>query len=425
MVAVDLRGEIGAVVSCFRKCDRFDRTSLLNWSYIRLTAIFRISPEIFLPRFGAKGVKKGANDVLMPAGNPSAVLRESTRHLSRRAEPGSSHRNGSVGTGRKATAAAFQPSLFPADDLPGFVVAVVVAWGLVVSGDLSLAAWRGPIVDGLLARYSNKRTLAKVLDEMSRLFRFLAAIGAECWSDVTRETLEQWYWAARPDRHGVMRRPSESTVMNRHWVAGAVLKMAESLGAPVDAAALLATPLSRRAIKPPTRSLTEVEVRQAQDHSYEAMMKSTRPLMVAFSITGGTATEIAVMPVSAVNLEAATVEFQGEAARTNRLEGWALETVSRYFKHNPGLDHDALLCVSGRTDEFQAAHSVTVRLREVLVEAGIAGRDGVTARSFRLTGARRVLDASGIEAAARFLGSNSLDAVADALGHDWRNGDGG
>ncbi len=425
MVAGDLRGEIRTIVSCFRKCDRFDRTLLLNWSYIRLTAISRISPEIFLPRFGAKGVKKGANDVLMPEGNPSAVLRESARHLSRRAEPTSTYWYSRVGTGREATAATFQPSLFPSDGLPGFVVAVVVAWGLVVSGDLSLAAWRGPIADGLRARYPNQRTLAKVLDEMSRLFRFLVAMGAECWSDVTREMLEQWYWAARPDRHGVMRRPSESTVMNRHWVAGAVLKMAESLGAPVDAVALLSTPLSRRAVKPPTRPLTDDEVRLVETFSYERLIASTRPLMVAFSFTGATATEIAVMSVSAVNLEAATVEFQGEAARTNRLEGWSLETVARYFKHNPGLDDDALLCVSGRTDEFQAAHSVTVRLREVLVEAGIAGRDGVTARSFRLTGARRVLDASGIEAAARFLGSNSLDAVADALGHDWRNSDGG
>ena len=47
------------------------------------------------------------------------------------------------------------------------------------------------------------------------------------------------------------------------------------------------------------------------------------------------------------------------------------------------------------------------------------GVPGVSARSIRLTTAREVLRTDGIEAAARFLGSPSLDSTAAALNHDW------
>ena len=85
---------------------------------------------------------------------------------------------------------------------------------------------------------------------------------------------------------------------------------------------------------------------------------------------------------------------------------------------------DERLCVIDRLDAARATHSVTVQLGQVLQAAGIAGRPGVTARSFRLTSARRILDAEGIEAAARFLGSVSLDSTAAALGYRWGQHDG-
>ena len=81
-----------------------------------------------------------------------------------------------------------------------------------------------------------------------------------------------------------------------------------------------------------------------------------------------------------------------------------------------------MVCVSARTSSSRAAHAVTVRLGQVLRDAGIAGRPGVTARSIRLTTANRILQTDGIEAAARFLGSPSLDSTADALGYQWGSG---
>ena len=63
---------------------------------------------------------------------------------------------------------------------------------------------------------------------------------------------------------------------------------------------------------------------------------------------------------------------------------------------------------------------MSVRLGEVLRDAGLKGTPGVTARSLRLTTAKQILDTDGLAAAAHFLGSPSLDNTAKALDFDWR-----
>ena len=100
-----------------------------------------------------------------------------------------------------------------------------------------------------------------------------------------------------------------------------------------------------------------------------------------------------------------------------------METVERYFRNNPPVGADDLLCVKPSTQPEGAAQLVTVRLRNVLIDAGILERPGVSGRSIRLTTAHRVLQVDGIEAAARFLGSPSLDNTAKALNYDWKQCD--
>ncbi len=321
-----------------------------------------------------------------------------------------------------------QLSLFPPGVslfVPPGVRLVLDAWALALSGEQRVDEWRSLVLDALQQRYGpTKSTFEKARADAERLFRYLDARGVNEWSDITPKMLEDWYWAARPDRHGQLQVPAESTAKNRQWIAEVALKEAASLGAPVDVWALLSNRIARRARKAPTRPLTDDEARLVEVFAVSRFIASARPLLVAFSFAGGTASEIAAVRVGDVSLRDATVLFGGDAARINPLGGWAAQTVARYFDYNPPSDDSALLCVSGRTDELRAAHSVTVRLREVLIDAGISGREGVSARSIRLTSARRVLQADGIEAAARFLGSVSLDTAADALGHDWRNSDG-
>ena len=374
-----------------------------------------------MPGFGAKGVKKGANDVLMPEGNPTAVSRESTRHQSRRAEPRSSHRNSRVGTGRGSVAPAFQPCLFPADDLPILVRSVLGGWGLVVSGDVSLAGLREPVLDGVLARYPDQRTAQKVVGNVSRLFRYLEAKGVGHPSDATPELVAGWFRAAFVDRRGSLRRPSQNTVRNRQLAARVMFELIAALGVPLDVAALVGERIPRRAERASALPLTVDELCRVQAHSDGGLIASRRSVLVALALSGGRAAEIAGVCFGKVDLAGGYVTFGGPAARTNPLCEWATETIARFARNNQPLSEGDLLGVVGSPDAQRAASSVTARLWEVLRDAGIAGRDGVTARSIRLTGARRILDQCGIEAATHFLGSPSLDNTAAALGYSWQD----
>ncbi len=301
------------------------------------------------------------------------------------------------------------------------VLLLLAGWGLSVSGDFLLGEWRDLVLGALRVRYGgNERTASKVAAEASRLFRYLAARGADSWADVTEQLVTEWCWAPRPDRWGRMHRPAQSTARNRQWAALAVFEEAKGLGAPVEPVSLVGERIKRRDERIPTRPLTDEEARLVEEYADSGLVASRRSLIVACSFAGGTATEIATLRMGDVDLGAATIRFGGPTARTNSLEGWAKEAFARFVRNNPPVCDQGLLCVSGRTDDASAAHSVTARLWEVLRDAGIAGREGVSARSIRLATARRILEESGIEAAARFLGSPSLDTTADALGHAWQ-----
>ena len=54
-----------------------------------------------------------------------------------------------------------------------------------------------------------------------------------------------------------------------------------------------------------------------------------------------------------------------------------------------------------------------------LRDAGLGRVPGVTAKSIRLGVAQQVLHSDGLEAAARFLGSRSLDGTAASLRYEW------
>ena len=93
-----------------------------------------------------------------------------------------------------------------------------------MSGDTTLASWTVPAVEVIWARYgSNERTAATVTAEIRRLFRYLQAMDANRWEDVTRELVVRWFWAARPDRAGRLAEVSASTAAKRQWYTRGVL----------------------------------------------------------------------------------------------------------------------------------------------------------------------------------------------------------
>ena len=296
------------------------------------------------------------------------------------------------------------------------------AVALMNAGDLSIEQWLPVLIDALAARYgSNAATAQKVTDEARRLERFLRACGATTWPQVTDGLISQWCWSARPDRSGRHRSAKPATARNRRWAAGAVIDTAAMLGAPVDTGVVgkhTAEPFHGQ----PTRPLTPDEEPILRAHAASVGLTLRAPL-VPFAFAGGSAAEIAALTAADVDVDAGTVRFGGDAARTNPLDEWCRDIIGRYLR-NVRPPPDEPLCVNARLEPERATHSVTVRLMQALSEAGLRGRAGLVATSIRLTTARRILEQHSIEAATRFLGSDSLDRTAQALGHDWRIGHG-
>lgn len=298
-------------------------------------------------------------------------------------------------------------------------------WWLAVTGETRLAVWADVGVGALWERYSgNERTAATMAADARRLFRYLEATGARELGDVACERVLAWCWAARPDRTGRLSAVSAATARQRQWTAFVCFEELARLGAAIEPALVVGQRILRPARQVSARPLTDGEADLARRHADTPLVTSRRPLLLAGGFGGGTATEIAALRLRDIDLDAGTVTFSGKAARTNPLDGWSVAAVQRWLHNQPEVpDADAPLCVTSGVDLFRGAQSVSVRLGDVLREAGLMGRPGVTARSFRLTTARAVLDSDGIEAAARFLGAVSLDTAAAALGHAWRDSD--
>ena len=313
----------------------------------------------------------------------------------------------------------------PDGGLPRWLRLGLGVWRLVVSGEQSLAAWAAVAAEAMLVRYArNERTAATMAADARRLFRYLHAVGATRLREVTCDLVLGWCWAARPDRAGRLPEVSASTAWKRQWIALVCFEELARLGAPIDPVALVGPRIERPAAQTSARPLSDEEFDLARTHSDTELITSRRPLLFAMACSGGTATEIAALQRQDIDFAAGTVSFTGAAARTNPLDEWSIATARRWLLNQPQAPAlDAAVCVTDGLDLARGARSVSVRLGDVLRDAGLSGIPGVTARSIRLTTAHRILDTDGIEAAARFVGAVSLDAVAAALRHDWRCSD--
>lgn len=307
--------------------------------------------------------------------------------------------------------------------VPPLVRVVNDAWRLSMAGEMTLAEWMPLIVEALELRLDDRKTVRKAITDANHLFRNLRTCGVVSLEDVTPSMVQDWIWAAWQPKSGRHRDPAQSTVKNRQWAARLAFEAAASMGAPIDVAALTGEPVARPSDYISTRPLTDEEAHRVRVFADAGPVASRRSLMVAFSFAGGTAPEVGAVRGKDVDLASATVAFSGKAARNGLLDEWGVETVRRYFRNNPPVGADDLLCVTPATGPDGAAHRVSVRLGYVIRDAGLSGRPGVKARSILLTGGRKVLETDGIVAAARFLGSPSLDNTAKALQYDWRQGD--
>ena len=292
-----------------------------------------------------------------------------------------------------------------------------------VTGELGLDEARELAGAAAGVRFASPATRRKLATLTGWLFRYLAAAGAQRWSDVTTEMTRGWCCAAARHR-GRWVSPAPSTVRNRQWALTVVCDALEAAGAEVDPA-LRPGREPRPGTARRSRPLTPAEVDLVRAFADRGLVGSRRSAMVALAEAGASPAEIAAAAAADVDLAAATVRLgvDPDRARVNPLTGWGAEAIRRVLSVNDISPADRL-CVTGTVGPRQGAQSVATRLCDAIRDAGLSSTPGVTAGSIRLTAAAEVLARGGIEAAARFLGSASLDAAAAALGHDWNHYDG-
>lgn len=295
--------------------------------------------------------------------------------------------------------------------------AVLQAAELIELNSRRISDWAPAILADLSGpRRTSKRTQDK-LDKDAKSFLKVLTETCGTWNAVTQAAVVRCYTLPWSDHDGNHHSVSPSTVRNRRWIAGVVLERARSLGVDIDPAALLGPPLGGTPATKSSRPLTEDELDDIENVSDVGLDGSMRSVIVALAEAGASAPEIAAVTPEDIDLDAGTVRLRGPADRINTLPGWSRETIAlhlatRLDPPTPG----APLCVNADLPPERAEHSITNRLHQVIVDAGHAHTDGVTATSISLTTAKQILETDGLIAATDFLGKASLDRTAASLG---------
>lgn len=265
------------------------------------------------------------------------------------------------------------------------------------------------------------RTFSQIRSMAASLGEFMKRHGATRLHQVTGELTVAWCLSPVRGPDGTTKDPSDGVVRFRQWTARKLYTVAAGLGAQLDPDLASGDPIPAAGPDTPARLLTDEQLQQVCDHVGAAPPRSREPLLVALMLAGGSADEIPGVRARDVDVGAGTVRFVGGNPRLCALDAWSVAAIARYLHTHPGIRPDDRLCVEADTPHDRAAMSVTNRLCRVLRQAGLASRAGLSARSIRLTAARRVLERDGIAAATRFLGARSLDNTAAAIGHAWQH----
>jgi integrase len=282
---------------------------------------------------------------------------------------------------------------------------------------IPLATVRTLGLNALQLQYSGAPgTAAKYVKEASRFFKQLQASGVEFFDEIETDHADAFFWSASSFR-GRLSDVSATTASNRQSILRSLLRELDHLG--ITPAADLLGPSIQRNHSEPARILTDSEVQRIRNECTGGFLFTFAPWFVATSEAGATAAEIAEIRGQDVNLDRGVIRFGGRNERYGPLSDWGIATLRLVVVQQPLVD-DKRVCCGDDLGPVRAAHSVTAGVHRILHDAGFARDRQVSARSIRHTFARKVLEESGIEAAALFLGSDSLDATARSLVHEWR-----
>ncbi|WP_334145090.1 hypothetical protein, partial [Rhabdothermincola sp.] len=276
--------------------------------------------------------------------------------------------------------------------------------------DAVIAAWeREPLTDATRRR----------LGELARRFAArLDATGVASITDATREDCEGFVWA--PTRRRTP--PSLHTVHLRRTALRAIYRTVTTLApGTVDPSAGVDLP-AKTGRRP--RPLTDDELDRLR---IAALGRTQQPLraaaVIALAEASATSGEIPCIRWADVDLTASTVALPGAdpiKARTGVLTDWGTAVLGRWQRAClPEPDHPVVTRRPSAATGHSAQAATANQLTRLLRSAGLDHRD-IRPGSVRLWAAATALRRGGIEAAARTLGIDSLDAAADALDHRWQ-----
>lgn len=272
---------------------------------------------------------------------------------------------------------------------------------------------REPIVSAITLRFVNSATAEKCLKVVRQFLNLQIRKGAEYLSDITPEDLQDFYWLAV--KKGGHKEPSAATAANRQWAVRVLFEAVTSLGLwdGSDFSGESITRDFRRSLSPATIQ----ELQRIKEVSRNVLVPTGEEYLVALSLAGGSAGEIALATIGDVDFANSQISFRGPNQRINPLEPWSLKVLES--GDQIARDGQSLVVRPG-LPLAQATHSVTVRLNRIVAHAGFSKKRNLTGASIRLGAAKQILDRDGLEASARFLGNQSLDLTARSLGYDWR-----
>lgn len=282
------------------------------------------------------------------------------------------------------------------------------------------AGWIDRILAEVASAYDPAtRTGKKLASHVRWMVNFLIGLGVETWGEITPEDTRDWFFAETLNVDGSLTAPKANTARNRQWMLTTAFEAAARLGALVDPVAVAGPKIQQPAdIDTAARPLDDDEDEQLCAFANPGVVPSMRAVVVAVIRSGGSTPDTACVRVGDVDLDTATIRFAD--GRVCALDAWSAQTIAEYLDANPAIGPDDRLCVKSDTAPNRAVETVNAQVWKAINDAGLGRCPGVSGRSLRLTAARRAFERDGIEAAARLLGSASLDGTARAIGHDWQ-----
>ncbi len=251
--------------------------------------------------------------------------------------------------------------------------------------------------------------------------------GVDSVSGVTAELVAAFCGEAVQGRDGSWRTPAASTRRTRRAAIRWLFRWLRHEGICV-ADPTIDVKVSEDAVAGP-RPLTDVEVAECRLMSDRTLSQTRLPACWALAEATLTTGEMSRLVVGDVDLASGTLDTpglsRGPVARTVPLTDWGAAALARRVEELVGGGGDASTPVVYRSGRSLNGGGATAgqAINRILTYAGLSNDPSATAKSVIAWRARKAFEQSGrIEAAARLIGSSSLDATARLIGLDWTVG---